>query len=67
MHEPFGGYQPQPIPQPSMLPMDLPPPGYAPPYYPMHHSALQLQPPPIPHFVPAGRADFQVGGEAQML
>ncbi|KAG1734219.1 uncharacterized protein EDB91DRAFT_1084127 [Suillus paluster] len=29
MHEPFGGYQPQPIPpsQPSVLHMDLPPPG----------------------------------------
>ncbi|KAG1722684.1 uncharacterized protein EDB91DRAFT_1088042 [Suillus paluster] len=31
MHEPFSGYQPQPIPpsQPSMLRMDLPPPGFS--------------------------------------
>ncbi|KAG1876232.1 hypothetical protein F4604DRAFT_1903562 [Suillus subluteus] len=27
MHAPFGGYQPQPIPQPSMSRMDLPPPA----------------------------------------
>ncbi|KAG1810611.1 uncharacterized protein BJ212DRAFT_1279088, partial [Suillus subaureus] len=65
MHAPFGSYQPQPIPQPSMSHMDLPPPSrYAPPYYPMHHSA----PPPILHFAPAAgsRADFQVGAEVQM-
>ncbi|KAG1873623.1 hypothetical protein DFJ58DRAFT_759298, partial [Suillus subalutaceus] len=51
-------------PQASMSRVDLPPPGrYASPRYPMHHSALQLQPPPIPHFAPAAgsRADFRVG------
>ncbi|KIK34933.1 hypothetical protein CY34DRAFT_17378 [Suillus luteus UH-Slu-Lm8-n1] len=55
MHTPFGTYQPQPIPQPSMSHIDLP-------------SLGRYVPPPIPQFVPAAgnREEFRVGAEVQM-
>ncbi|KAG1867791.1 hypothetical protein DFJ58DRAFT_838028 [Suillus subalutaceus] len=60
-------YQPQlPVTHSSMSAMDLPPPGYAPPYYSMHHSVPRSPPVLHPPFTPVGSAsmsqDFRVGG-----